>query len=397
MNNTIGTNVDLFKTQNEMALCQENQEILEAPVYEMVAAIVTALSQAHIIATNLSREELENQVARTALNLGYKMTSALTNLVLAHSVGYGILDEFVINKDVNNVFVNRHNDIWIQKGLKRFKTDLDFGSNENLQSFVRILQSKLGGEINADKARNTFFDPERNLRIVCVIEPVALNGPSLVIRIHRGDSNFTLEQLIEMGTLTDAEAEFILNNLRRNKNVVFTGIGAAGKTTTMRSALEALEPERRIMTMEEEPELQLKKSNVLAYRVKRNERGQVVGTHEMIELGIKSSIDTFVFGENRGEEAFVLISAAFSGHQIVLTLHTNKIEDVPERLAINMLMSGTKVDFNILLKMIYKSIDVIVLMDRFKVKQIGEVKEGEIHPVNFTNTEPSNLHRCAVV
>lgn len=395
MGNTIGTNIDLFKNQpGDAEVIEKVQEVL---VYEIVANIVTALSQEHIAAANLSREELENQVARTALKLGYKMTRELTGLVLAHTVGYGILDEFVTHPEVNNVFVNRHNDVWIQKGLKRYKTEIDFGSNENVQSFVRILQSKLGGEINADKARNTFFDPERNLRIVCVIEPVALNGPSIVIRIHRGDGNFTVNQLIDYGTLSATEATYILDRLMSNQNVVFTGMGATGKTTTMRAMLDALEPERRIMTMEEEAELQLKKANVLAYLVKRNERGQVVGMREFIELGIKSSIDTFVFGENRGEEAFTLVSSAYSGHQVISTLHTKNLKDVPERLAINMLMSGTKVDFDVLLKMIYKSIDVIVLMDSFKVKEIGEVKGSEIHTVSFADSESSSMHRRAVV
>ncbi len=395
MGNTVGTNVDLFKTQNSFEFDELNKS--EVAIYEVVDAVVTLLSNSGITLANLNNEELVTQVERTARKLGYDMTTELANLVRAHSIGYGILDTFVMDPENNNVYVNRHNDIWIQKGHKRIQVDTDFGSVENLQSFIRILQAKLGGEINADNARATFFDPDRNLRIVCVIEPVALNGPTVVIRIHRGDDNYTLKDLLECGTLSVAQADYLIKQLKANKNVFITGIGAAGKTTLMRALLESLEPERRIMTMEEDAELKLKKSNVLAYLVKRNERGQVVGLREMLDVGIKSSIDTFVFGENSGEEAFVLISAGYSGHQIVLSVHTKTLKDVPERLAINMLMSGTRVEFDILVKMALKTVDVIVLVEKFKVKEIGEVRSGEICTIDFNSNMPESFNRSAVV
>lgn len=395
MGNTIGTNVDLLKKHEKVEFVTIEES--EVALYEIVDAIVTSLSNNGIVLTDLSKEDLHVQVERAARKLGYNMTDDLTNLVRAHAVGYGILDQFVTNPENNNVFVNKHNDIWIQKGHKRMKVDADFGSVDNLQSFIRILQAKLGGEINADNARATFYDSERNLRIVCVIEPVALNGPSIVIRIHRGDNNFTVNDLVELNTLSKEQAMYLIMQLKLNRNVYITGIGASGKTTVMRALLDSLEPERRIMTMEEDAELHLKKSNVLAYLVKRNERGQVVGMREFLDVGIKSSIDTFVFGENSGEEAFVLISAGYSGHQIVSTLHTKTLEDVPERLAINMLMSGTKVDFNILVKMVLKTVDVIVLMDKFKIKEIGEVKDGEISPVSFNHDKPEYINHNAVV
>lgn len=346
-------------------------------LFSLVNEIVNVLSSEGVALMNLDNETLERHVERVARKLGEDPVANLLNLVKAHTVGYGILDKFVTDPTINNVFLNRYDDIWIQSGLKRTKTNVSFNSTENVEAFIRILQSKLGGEINHDKARETFFDPERNLRIVCVIEPVALSGPTIVIRIHRGNDNYTIFDLISLGMLTREQANFILEKIKSGANTVFTGIGGAGKTTLMRAMLEAMPQETRIMTMEEEAELQLKKSNVLAYLVKRNARGQIVGMKEFIDLGIKSSIDSFVFGENRGEEALALIMAAFSGHQVISTLHTKSIKDVPERLAINMKMSGTDIQMDTLLSMIGKSVDLIIQMEQFKVVDIGTVTTGQ--------------------
>lgn len=365
------TTVDLMSQEQ-----QQTTEIQGTDIFALVSEIVNVLSSEGVALMDLDCEALEQNVERVARKLGENPSKDLLDLVKAHSVGYGILDRFVTDPKINNVFLNRFDDIWIQSGLKRFKTDVSFTSTENVQAFIRILQSKLGGEINHDKARETFFDPERNLRIVCVIEPVALSGPTIVIRIHRGDDNFSLDDLIALEMLTESQARYILERMKSGANPIFAGIGGAGKTTLMRALLEQLPPDRRIMTMEEEAELQLKKSNVLPYLVKRNERGQIVGMKEFIDLGIKSSIDSFVFGENRGEEALSLIMAAYSGHQVISTLHTKKIQDVPERLAINMKMSGTDIPMDILLAMIGKSVDLIIQMDKFKVVDIGVVQSG---------------------
>lgn len=344
-------------------------------IFSLVSEIVTVLSSEGITVVDIDPGTLERHVERISRRLGGNVTPELLSLVKAHVVGYGLLDRFIADPTINNVYVNRYDDVWIQTGLERHKTDVTFSSLDNLSAFIRIMQSKLGGEINHDKASETFFDKDRNLRIVCVIEPVALNGPTVVIRIHRGDANFTLEDLIEAGMLTRQQSEYILMKIRAGANPVFAGIGGAGKTTIMRAFIEALEPGRRIMTMEEEAELKLKKSNVLSYLVKRNDRGQVIGMKEFIDLGIKSSIDTFVFGENRGEEALSLIMAAYSGHQVMLTLHTKAIRDVPERLAINMKMSGTDIPMDVLLAMIGRSVDLVIQMDKFKVVDIGVMTE----------------------
>ncbi len=365
------TTVDIM-SNNKQSIPKES----DADIFSLVSEIVNLLSTEGIALMELDVESLERNIERACRKLGENPSKELLNLVIAHSVGYGILDKFVTDPSINNVYVNRCDDVWIQSGLNRVKTEVSFSSNDNLQAFIRILQSKLGGEINHDKARETFFDSERNLRIVCVIEPVALDGPTIVIRIHRGNANYRLNDLIAFGMLTQNQSNFILEKMKKGANLIFSGIGGAGKTTLMRALLEELELERRIMTMEEEAELQLKKSNVLAYLVKRNERGQVVGMKEFIDLGIKSSIDSFVFGENRGEEALALIMAAYSGHQVISTLHTKAIEDVPERLAINMKMSGTDIPIDVLLAMIGRSVDLIVQMEKFKVVDIGVVEAG---------------------
>lgn len=361
-------------TINLMDATRSHRVDSEQDMFSLVGEIVTVLSGEGIVLMELSNEDLERHVERVARKLGGNPSEELIDLVVAHSVGYGILDSFVTDQQINNIFVNRHDDVWIQSGLKRYKTDVSFGSSQNVQAFIRILQSKLGGEINYDKARETFFDKERNLRIVCVIEPVALSGPTIVIRIHRGDNNYSLNDLIALEMLTHQQADFILEKIKQGCNTIFSGIGGMGKTTLMRAFLEELEAETRVMTMEEDAELQLKKSNVLAYLVKRNERGQVVGMKEFIDLGIKSSIDSFVFGENSGSEALTLIMASYSGHQVISTLHSKSIEDVPGRLAINMKMSGTDIPMDTLLAMIGRSVDLIIQMDKFKVVDIGTIK-----------------------
>lgn len=367
------TTID-FRAQNGKCVAgskdSENSELN----YKTIEDLITRLSSDGA-ALNLEGNQLQQRVEMIAREVGIQVTETLLKSIKEHILGYGILEPCLSAEGVNNVYVNRFDDIWIQKGLKRTKTDISFGSVENLRSYIRILKSQLGGEINHDKAEATFFDKKRNLRIVCVIEPVALYSPTIVIRIHRSVKNFSLAELIELETLSDDQASLLVSALKANKNIIFSGIGGSGKSTLMRSILEEAEEERRIMTIEEEAELQLKKANVVAYNLKKNERGKVIGMAKLIELGLKKGIDTYVLGENRGEEALSIIDAGTSGHQFLTTIHAKNRKDVPKRLVINMKKSGTDIDVSTLSEMITDTVDVIVQMKAFKVEEIW-MKEG---------------------
>jgi Flp pilus assembly CpaF family ATPase len=205
-----------------------------------------------------------------------------------------------------------------------------------------------------------------------------------MIRKHQNvDENLNLKKLLEYEMLTEMEASFLISEIENGKNVIFSGKGNSGKTTLLRALVNQLSREKRVQVMEESAELKLVKANVIAYLVRRGSRGKTIGMDELINLGLVSSVDIFIFGETRGEEALALYDASFSGHQVLTTLHTSDPNEVPERLLINMKKSGTDIPSEILMSMLQKSIDYIVQMKNLKVESISRVSKDGISIINI--------------
>lgn len=388
-----GTVVDLFNKDNINDTKEKDRK-------EQIQEIIKSLTKEHM---NLlkkddkeSSDKLEKIIDREIRQRGLDKSSAvIIERIKSHIFGYGILEKYIRDPEVNNIFVNDPKDIWIQKGLERTQIDETFEDTQELLSYVKIIESNLSGVINRDNATATFYDMNRNLRIIAAIEPIAQNSPVLFIRTHQDvDNKLSLESLIEAGCVTEEQAEFLVKEIQEGKNVVFAGIGSSGKTTMMRALVNKLSNAKRVQVMEESPELQLSKKNVVAYLVRRNERGKAIGLGDLIEIGLKSSIDLFIFGETRGEEAMALYDAAFSGHQVLTTLHTSSSDEVPERLLINMKKSGTDIPSEILLSMVYKALDYLVQMKDFKIQEISRVSKDGIKPIDFKGGENIGNNDC---
>lgn len=123
------------------------------------------------------------------------------------------------------------------------------------------------------------------------------------------------------------------------KNIIICGPAAVGKTTLLRALLFECEPNERIVTIEDEPELQLLRSKRLDQVVSLCTRGanvEGVGAISMLELGRavkRHPARRVVVGEVRGEEILHMFEAMTHGHHgSMCTLHSETGVGVFKRL-----------------------------------------------------------------
>ncbi len=305
-----------------------------------------------------------------------KTRDELIKGVKDHIFGYGLIQPYLDKKDCSGVFINGPNNIWVKIGKEIIQTDIGFGNNQNLLSYIRTIQASLKGEINEDKALTKFVDDKHKLRIIAAISPIAHISPTVVFRKHSQES-FTLDDLVKMEMLTPEMAKDLVKYANAGANVVVSGKGGAGKTTIMRAVLEEIFPNTRILVMEEHPELFLKHPNAIQLLVKRNELGEKFGIEELADKGLLMTIDMYVFGEIRGDEAMTFFDGAFSGNVTWNTGHSSEGRKILRKLMINMKKSGTNLSRDDLMEMLYESINLIIHMDNFVVKEIIEVVAEE--------------------
>ncbi len=362
-------------------------------IYDVITRIADEVVRSHkdliadITLSKSPKSALENVILKIIADNNYKVAEVnrqeLVREVTNHILGYGIMQKYIDLPDFNNAYINGPDNVWIKCGSRMKRVDVNFGSNENLLSYIQTtIQANLKGEINENKALVKFEDKENKLRIICGISPVTTISPTVVIRKHRDDA-YSLDELVDIGMLSKEQADDLVRYAKSGANIMFVGKGGAGKTTLMRAILEELSEETRILVMEEHPELFLKHPNAIHTLVKRNEYGEVYGIRELSDMGLLMSIDAYVYGEIREGEAMTFFNGAFAGNQTFNTAHAGSARKALRKMMINMKMSGTNLSDEVLLDILYESVNIIVYLDSFTIAEIVEIVSEEEDKYNY--------------
>ena len=168
--------------------------------------------------------------------------------------------------------------------------------------------------------------------------------------------------------------EFMRKSVVFYQNIVTSGATGSGKTAYLRSLIELIDPQERLVTVEDTHEMPLPNHpnhNHLFY--KKNETVKEGATAKEVLHGVmRKTPGRVLLTELRGDEALFYLSGVLSsGHPGGLTsAHGNSERDVFFRLALLIISSdaGKSLDMDTILKLLYMTINVVVQLKFDKEK-----------------------------
>ena len=180
---------------------------------------------------------------------------------------------------------------------------------------------------------------EDGSRVAAMFPPCAVDGPALTIR--KFTRRYSLDDLVEIGTLTPGTAATLVNAVATQQNVLISGGTGTGKTTLLNALAARIPDEDRVILIEETAEIHLVKPNLLRFEARRAQipLGQEaplppVSIADLLRATLRHRPDRILLGEVRGAEAFDLLQALNTGHLGSLsTIHANSGEQALTRLA----------------------------------------------------------------
>ncbi len=285
--------------------------------------------------------EVRSLVETEAAVLDERDRRELCERVLRLATGLGPLEPLLADPSVDEVMVNGPDSVWVERRGRVERAGVQFaGEAELLHAIERIL-APLGRRV--DEA-SPLCDARLadGSRVNVVIPPLALGGPCLTIRRFRRHG-FSLEDLVENGTLPAELSEFLARCVRGRASILVSGGTGSGKTTTLGALSGALPEGERIVTIEDAAELRLRQPHVVRLEARPPNlegRGEVT-IRQLVRNALRMRPDRIVVGEVRGGEALDMLMALNTGHEGSLTtVHANSPPDALRRVETLALMAG---------------------------------------------------------
>ena len=291
-----------------------------------------------------------------------------------------ILQDLIEDDSITEIMVNGTENIFYEKGGRLYRTDRHFISEERLCDVIQQIVGETNRYVN-ESSPVVDARLRDGSRVNVVLKPVAVNGPIMTIRKFPSEA-ITMEQLIRMGSLTREAAEFIRQLVEAKYNIFVSGGTGAGKTTFLNAMSDYIPKEERIITIEDNAELQIQGVDNLVRLEARgaNLEGEgAVTIRDLIRSALRMRPDRIIVGEVRGEETVDMISSAMlNGHSgFMSTGHANNPADMLHRLE-TMMMMGIDLPLQAIQRQIASALDIIIHLGRLRDKSRRVLKIEEV-------------------
>ena len=311
-----------------------------------------------------------------------------------------VLQELLEDAGITEIMVNGYQHIFVERNGRIERYGKSFTSAEKLEDVIQQIVGRCNRVVNE---QNPIVDArlENGDRVNVVMKPVALNGPILTIR-RFPEQAVTMEFLVSIGSITKEAAEFLQALVRTRYSMMIGGATGSGKTTFL-NALSAYIPKgERIITIEDNAELQIQGvENLVRLEAKEAnlESGTEITIRDLIRAALRMRPDRVIIGEVRGAETFELLSALNTGHAGSLsTAHANSVKDMISRLE-TMVLMGVQLPLEAIRRQIASGIEILVHLGRGedgsrRVEEIAEITGMEEDEIKTVSLEENMGEAC---
>ena len=327
-----------------------------------------------------TRLAVSKLVDKRGTGLSRTERSQVIKQVLDEALDLGPLEELLADSGVTEIMVNGCDQIFCEKNGKLQLSPVTFTSNQQLRNIIERIVMPLGRRIDE---KTPYVDARLadGSRVNAVIEPLAIDGPSVTIRKFPADQVQIDDLVTRFGSMTAAMADFLKICVEQGLNIVISGGTGSGKTTLLNVMSSFIPANERIITVEDAAELQLKQEHVvrLETRPPNMEGTGEVTIRDLIRNSLRMRPDRIVVGECRDGAALDMLSAMNTGHDgSMTTVHANNPREAVARLETLCLMAGMDLPVKAIREQVAGAVNLIIQIGRLsdgtrKVKSVTEI------------------------
>lgn len=322
---------------------------------------------------------LDHLLKQNNLSMEDSKKNQILESVCDDFLGFGPIQKLMNDPMITEIMINGPHTIFIEKKGKKTLADEKFEDEEHLRNIIEKMLGTTGRRVD-ESCPYADFSLKDGSRVNVIIPPLAPDGATVTIRKFL-ESLVSLEDLVSLGTLNAAMAQFLKAALQAKLNILFSGATGSGKTTTLGVLCSTLPEQERIITIEDALELHLDQKHVvrLLTRIKNIEGKGEVTVRQLFSNTLRMRPSRIILGELRGEEAMDFLQAVNSGHDGTLAvLHASSPIDAIGRLETLAMFAGLNLPSSEIRRQIASGVHLILQHEQMpdgsrKITHISEI------------------------
>lgn len=304
-----------------------------------------------------------------------------------------VLQDLLEDDTVTEIMVNGTDEIFVERQGKLFGSGICFESKDRLIDIIGKIASDVNRTVNLSSPILDARLPDGS-RVNAVLDPVAINGPSLTIR-RFPKQPVDANMLLKMNSITAQALDLLKKLVISGYNILISGSTGCGKTTFLNMLSSFIPKDERVVTIEDAAELRIMGIRNLVRLETRSATSSgcnEITIRDLIKTALRMRPDRIVVGEVRGEEAIDMLQAFNVGQDGSLsTIHANSAKDAISRLE-TMVMLSTDIPIEALRRQIASGVDIIVHLGRLRDKSRHVLEIREITGMSGADIETRMLY-----
>ena len=294
--------------------------------------------------------------------------------VVASITGYGPLQPFFDDPTVEEIWINSPTRVFVARAGVPELTTLVLSDREVRDLVERMLQHS-GRRVDLSSPFVDASLPDGSRLHVAIPDVTrahwAVNVRKFQQRIR------SLQQLVELGSLTRQAAEFLRMSVLAGANILVSGATHTGKTTMVNALMSSARSSDRVVTVEETFELDLDVRDLVSMQCRQPnlEGSGEITLRRLIKEALRMRPDRLIVGEVREAESLDLLIALNSGLPGMCTIHANSARDALAKLCTLPLLAGRNIDSAFVVPTVASCIDLVVhlTIDRQGRRRVAEI------------------------
>jgi pilus assembly protein CpaF len=294
----------------------------------------------------------------------FKIGEELIEKAVSEIFGLGILERYLTDKTITDIFIQNREMIIIKNGVKNYLGEVFKNMDE-----VNILidRIKLGSGKNVDQ-RIPFLNTELydGSRCSIIIPPVS-DRVYITIRVFNC-LDFQLEDQFKLGMFSAETMNLLKKFVHEKQNILIAGSMGSGKTTLLNTLAKLIDKNEIISLIQDTPEIKLSSHpyvRMLTTRPKAREIDNEINQEKLLFETLRLKADRIIVGEVRDSmAAYQMLQALNTGHRGSFgTIHADSSYDALLRIEMFAMEYRSNLSSNIVKKIVSRAVDAVIFLE----------------------------------